>query len=272
MRHFPHEAMNTTFHLRFPAESQGAADMAIECFRELDLLEQKLSRFLEDSDIARINIMAAGETLYIAEETHACLLAALEMYAATGGLFDITLGRSIRHRKDAEDGPTPPLAGQILIHPERPAVTCIEPGRELDLGGIGKGFALDHMAAILESWDATACLLSAGASTHLAFGENEWPMELSGDSSSLSLPLSRAALSASGTGIQGSHIVHPDPDAPLATGRQWVVATSAAIADAWSTALILAPPDEIESFLRDCPAVTRWVEEKDGQPTIRFFC
>ncbi len=262
--------MNTTFHLRFPGEAHGAADMAIECFEELDRLEGKLSRFREDSDIGRINVMTAGETLHLAEETHACLLIALEMHAATGGLFDISLGRAIRHRKDAEAGPTPPLSGQLMIHPDRAAVTCLQPGRELDLGGIGKGFALDHLARILTTWDAPACLLSAGASTHLAFGGHEWPLELTGDAARLEISLRDAALSASGTGIQGSHIVHPDPAAPLAAGRQWVLATTAAIADAWSTALILAPSEAIPGLLRDASCVTGWIQEIDGRPEKRF--
>ncbi|GAA5484137.1 FAD:protein FMN transferase [Haloferula sargassicola] len=270
MRHFPHEAMNTTFHLRFPGEAFGAADMAIECYEALDRLEGKLSRFREDSDIGRINVMAAGETLHIAEETHACLLQAFDLHAATGGLFDISIGRAIRHRKDAETGPVPAISGQLVIHPDQAAVTCLEPGRELDLGGIGKGFALDHLAGILAQWDAPACLLSAGASTHLAYGEKAWPLELTGDADVLPIELRQAALSASGTGIQGSHIIHPDPDAPLATGRQWVIATTAAASDAWSTALILAPPEAVPELLAGFPGVTGWIEEIEGTPEPRF--
>ncbi|MBB5351004.1 thiamine biosynthesis lipoprotein [Haloferula luteola] len=269
MRQFRHEAMNTVFHLRFPGEAKGAADMAIECFEELDRLEGKLSRFREDSEISRINQLAAGETLYLSDETDECLRIALTLHTDTGGLFDITLGRAIRHRKDQEDGPLPAPAGRLLIHPDRPAITCIEPGRELDLGGIGKGYALDYLAGILLQWDAAACLLSSGASTHLAYGMDSWPIELDGDRSTVEIQLERAALSASGTGIQGSHIVHPDPNAPLAVGRHWVIADSAAVADAWSTALILAPADRLPDLLRDSPELLHHFEEIDGVPTKR---
>lgn len=266
MRSFHHEAMNTTFHLRFGEERQGLPDMAIECFEALDRIEGKLSRFLDDSDIARINRLAAGETLHLSDDTHDCLLAALRLHDATGGLFDISLGRAIRHRKDAEPGPPPPPAGQLLIHPDQPAVTCLEPGRELDLGGIGKGFALDRLAAILAAWDAPACLLSAGASTHLATGETEWPVKLEGTAGALTVPLSRAALSASGTAIQGSHIVHPDPDAAPATGRKWVIATTAAASDAWSTALVLD-----DTLVPSGDDVLACFTEIDGRPIPRFL-
>ena len=271
MSHFHHEAMNTTFHLRLPEGLRGATDMAIECFEELDRLEGKLSRYREDSDISRINSLAAGETVFICEETHRCLLLAFDLHERTGGLFDVTLGRAIRHRKDAESGPPPETIGSLMIHPDEPAVTCIEPGRELDLGGIGKGFALDHLRAILATWDAPEGLLSAGASTHLGFGDRDWSIELAATRGSHSVPLRNASLSSSGTAIQGSHIVHPDPDAPLADGRAWILARSGAASDAWSTALLLSPIDTLAPWLAADADVTGAFIETDGLPMPFLF-
>jgi thiamine biosynthesis lipoprotein len=266
MFHRHHEAMNTTFHLRLPEGLRGAADMARECFEELDLLEGRLSRYREDSDISRINSLAADQTLVISEETHRCLLLAFDLHERTGGLFDVTLGRAIRHRKDAESGPLPESAGRLMIHPTDPVVTCLEPGRELDLGGIGKGFALDHLRAILATWDAPEGLLSAGASTHLGFGDRDWPIELAATRGSHSVPLRNASLSSSGTAIQGSHIVHPDPEAPLADGRAWIIARSGAVSDAWSTALLLSPIDALTPWLAADADVTAAFIETDGVP------
>ncbi|MCU0797645.1 MAG: FAD:protein FMN transferase [Akkermansiaceae bacterium] len=266
MFHRHHEAMNTTFHLRLPEGLRHASDMALECFEELDRLEGKLSRYREDSDISRVNSLAAGETIYLCEETHRCLCLAFDLHERTGGLFDVTLGRAIRHRKDGESGPLPQSAGKLMIHPADPAVTCLEPGRELDLGGIGKGFALDHLREVLLSWDAPEGLLSAGASTHLGFGDRDWPIELSATSGSHSVALRNASLSSSGTAIQGSHIVHPDPDAPLAEGRAWIIARSGAVSDAWSTALLLSPIALLAPWLAADPDVTGAFIETDGLP------
>jgi thiamine biosynthesis lipoprotein len=252
-RSFTHEAMNTTFHLRLQVhDASVAASMARECFDQLDFLESRLSRFIDDSDVSRINQLPAGETLYLGESTHQCLLAALDAYTRTGGLFDITLGRRIGFLKSGGTGETPPVLGRLTIHPDIPAVTCDEPGREIDLGGIGKGFALDQLRQILTDWGAEGGLLTAGASSLLAFGPDVWPVELTGDCESLRVSLFNQSLSASGTGIQGSHIVHPGGDDAMPQSpckRIWVTAPTATLAEIWSTALMLLEPDLIPDFI-----------------------
>jgi len=252
-RCFTHEAMNTTFCLRIRGMGEETAQgMARECFDQLDALEARLSRFIEGSDVSRINRMSAGETLYLSESCHQCLLLALDAYSSTGGLFDITLGRHIEHRKSGGCGPAPPLAGRLTIHPDISAITCDEPGREIDLGGIGKGFALDQLKQILAEWGADDFLLAAGASSLLAFGPHAWPVDLTGDRDSTRVHLANQALSASGTGIQGSHIVHPagaDAMPAIPCSRVWVTAPTAVLAEIWSTALMLMSPEEIPDFI-----------------------
>lgn len=266
---FTHEAMNTTFQLRLcAAEPAYAADMARECFEHLGFLEARLSRYVDDSDVSRINHLAAGQTLYINESTHLCLLAALDAYARTGGLFDITLGRRIEHRKSGDDGEVPPLLGRLTIHPDVAAVTCDEPGREIDLGGIGKGFALDQLKEILLDWGAEGGLLTAGASSLLAFGPEAWPVELTGDRETVRIALFNQSLSASGTGIQGSHILHPGGDDAMparSCDRVWVVAPQAALAEIWSTALMLLEPDGIADFVTGEETVIAVYTDRDGR-------
>ncbi len=267
--HFIHEAMNTTFTLRLRGiDAETAQGIARESFELVDRLESRLSRFLEASDVSRINHMAAGETLYLSEDCHQCLLLALDAHARTGGLFDITLGKRIEHRKSGDDGPPPAIAGSLIIHPDVPAVTCVEPGRELDLGGIGKGFALDQIKRLLMDWEVDDALLAAGASSLLAFGPTSWPVDLAGGCESRRIALSNQALSVSGTGIQGSHIIHPggDDDMPAqACTRIWVLAPTAALAEIWSTALMLVEPDEIIGILAEEPEIAGAYAEIDGR-------
>ncbi len=263
--HFTHDAMNTTFSVRLRGlERHIAQDMARECFELVDSLESHLSRFADGSDVARINRLGAGETLYLSEPCHECLLLALDAYGRTGGLFDITLGTRIEHHKSGASGPLPPLAGTLTIHPDIPAVTCEVPGRELDLGGIGKGFALDQLKLLLRGRDAPDALLAAGASSLLAFGPSSWPADLSGECEKQRILLTNQALSASGTDIQGNHILHPDgPQAmpELPSQRLWVVAETAVLAEIWSTALMLVTPQEIPHGLTDCPEISAvWLE------------
>ena len=60
------------------------------------------------------------------------------------------------------------------------------------------------------------------------------------------------ALSASGTGIQGSHIIHPDGvEEEYEAQRMWIVAPNAAFADAWSTAAMLMAPGDLAMALAE---------------------
>lgn len=250
---FMHEAMNTTFTLRLIGNDPDfLAGMARECFELLDNLETKLSRFIDGSDVFRINHMQAGETLYLSEPCHQCLLLAMQAHVQTGGLFDITLGTRIQHRKAKAGTPPPPLAGRLVIHPDVAAITCEAPGRELDLGGIAKGFALDQMAALLLDWGVGSALLAAGASSLLAVGPQAWPVELAGALEARQLVLSNASLSASGTDMQGQHIVHPCGETTGETylsDRVWAIARTATLAEAWSTALVLMSRDEVRTTM-----------------------
>ena len=268
-RTFSQDAMKTTFTLRlFDADGREAAGIAQECFSELEYLESKLNRYLEGSDIWQINHLQAGETLFISEACHECLKLAMHACQETAGLFDITIGRQIEHMKTGAKGAMPDAVGSIAVDPDKPAVYCIEAGRELDLGGIGKGYALDQLRKRILEWGIDSGLLSSGASTQLSFGQHAWPIELCGDAGSVELKLHNMALSASGTGIQGSHIVSPFPDS--ASGlfkRIWITHASAAMADAWSTAIMAACRTDLEELASG--RMDFFVEDAEGK-VVRF--
>lgn len=258
--------MKTTFILRILSDDTKLAhDVAHAAMSLLDEIENTLSRYIEGSDVFRINHMETGQTLFISELCYDCIRIAAEAHEQTGGLFDITLGTLIEHQKNEVAGNAPSLSGTLSIDPDRPALTCVEAGREIDLGGIGKGYALDQLKALLEDWGIESALLSAGASTQLAFGSKTWPIEL-GDNhdQQTSIELNNQALSASGVGIQGSHIVSPiETTAPdYIFKRAWTLQPSAAMADAWSTALMLVDIDQLRAF--EAPAETLYFETPTG--------
>lgn len=210
IHHFTHEAMQTSFSLELhSSDPRRARDAAHAGIALIDAIESSLSRYIEGSDVWQINHMESGQSLFLAEVCYDCLRLALEAHTRTGGLFDITLGRQIEHRKNSLAGPPPPLDGRLMIDPDKPAIHCLEAGREIDLGGIGKGFALDRVKALLLDWGIDCALLSAGASTRLAFGDHAWSVSLPGAAEARTVELRDQALSASGTAIQGSHIVSP---------------------------------------------------------------
>lgn len=244
-----HDAMKTSFTLRLCGDDEAKLrGLGAECIAMIDELERKLSRYAEGGDVQRINHLKAGESLNISEECYACLREAMEMCLITGRLFDPTLGAPIEHRKTDAPGERPEVSGQLIVHPDSACVSCVDEGRVIDLGGIGKGFTLDRLAKFLQDWGLVGGLLSSGASTHVAFGDTTWPMDLTGDHGVKKIILHDAALSASGTSIQGAHIIPPDGwevDEATMPRRLWVVSPDGSAADAWSTALMLMTPDEM---------------------------
>jgi len=269
---FDAPGMNTLFliRLRHP-DPQAAATLASNCFQQLEALEADLSRFRPDSDISRINKLNTGDSMLLNEATYECLKIALDASATTAGLFDVTLGS---HTQSTELPQTvSPLSGSFHLSPNRPEIICEEAGRQIDLGGIGKGFALDKMATSLADFKVQSALLSSGASTHLAFGSYLWPFHLRGDQESLRIDLSNQALSSSGIGEQGAHVIHPDTGtSPVYHFKRiWVTAPSAAFADACSTACLLMDLSEIRSFALAHQSAIKIYAEPVNDQAIHVF-
>ena len=258
---FQHEAMNTTFSFRIVHPDEKEAKSAVSSSIELiDKLENLLSRYVPGSDIWQLNHMQAGQSLFIDDHTYACLRQALEIHAQSGGLFDISLGRQIEHLKSKTDDPAPGVEGSLQIDPEKPAVHCLEAGRQVDLGGIGKGYALDCAHEEMSAWGIQAGIISSGASTHLAFGYKSWEIQLLGASTDRTIDLENMALSVSGADIQGAHIVSltGSTNTPVTDSKLWVLHPKASFADAWSTACFLMDDEQLDqisdplSIIKDC--------------------
>lgn len=91
--HFLHEAMATVFELYIVEEDETYARQGAQAaFAEVDRLELEMSRFIENSDIARLNSAAIGETVDVGLDVFECLTRAREMFEQTGGAFDISIG------------------------------------------------------------------------------------------------------------------------------------------------------------------------------------
>ncbi len=139
----------------------------------------------------------------------------------------------------------------------------------LDFGGIGKGYALDKVRSILGDWEIEHVLIHAGTSTALGLGDapgnppgvKGWPVGAGGET----IYLHDMALSGSGKEVKGEHILDPR-SGENARGHvsAWVVHSSAAAADALSTAFIVMGPEEAERFCRDNPNIWAKLVEKSG--------
>jgi thiamine biosynthesis lipoprotein len=234
---FSHEAMATTFEIAVAHNDRiYARQAASAAFAELDVLQQHLSRFIEGSDLWRLNHLGV-ESGPLAPATIECLRLACEAQRQTGGAFDICYGQSF------------------------------------DLGGIGKGFALDRMAAILAEWDIASALLSASRSTLLALGpppdREGWPVCFGPPENPRRIHLAYRAVGGSGTAVQGHHIIDPRTGRPATHRfRAWALAPTAAMADVISTALMVMDDAEIADFCRRRPELEVFVlNEPNGHLT-----
>ena len=114
---FAHEAMATVFEVICTHDDRGYAAQASQAaFELLDRLEREMSRFVANSDISRVNALAAGQTTRVSPETMQCLKIARRMYDLTGGVFDISIGsglEQLQHRAP-RDGPEDAAASKGL--------------------------------------------------------------------------------------------------------------------------------------------------------------
>ncbi|MEM7386439.1 MAG: FAD:protein FMN transferase, partial [Verrucomicrobiota bacterium] len=256
-----HHAMATPWELLIYHPSLEEAEAAAnEAWARVDALEALLSRFKPDSDLARIANAARETTIPIATETVQCLELALAVKSETAGAFDIRLMRS-GDGSDPPQTPTPLATGELFsLDPHLETVTVHEDSVKLDLGGIGKGYAIDELVPLLADWDIKHALINAGKSTLYAMGhppeEEAWPVSAGPNPDEL-YPLTQQALSGSGFGVQGVHVHDPRTGMPLVTNRHnaWVFADSAALADALSTAVLVMSDGEIDAFHEKHPEI-----------------
>jgi thiamine biosynthesis lipoprotein len=265
---FQREAMATSFEVIIAESAEVdalyAAQAAEAVFEEILRLEDELSRFRQGSYIWQLNQLSAGQSLNVSLATWDCLSLAKTMFEESDGAFDITIG-PLMHLWRTEDGslrePDPErlalarasIGSQLFdLDETNLTVTLKADHMVFDLGAVGKGYALDQAASILDQWGVGNALLNAGDSTLLALGqppgEDAWGVTLADGAQAMTLK--NRALSGSGFMVKGAHIMNPRTLRPVAiqAQRSYALAPSAALSDALSTAFMVMEPTEVEAL------------------------
>ncbi len=277
MKRFCHEAMATTYEVIIVHDDDRyARQAAAAAFDEVDRLEGELSRFIENSDITRINNLPANEPLRLSLDAFECLQLSSRIYNETNGAFDITIGSLFSCWRNEDGTPRTPSqeelnlarqhtgTGLLQLDEAEHTVQLLASPVQVDLGGVGKGYAVDRMAELLREWSIDIALISGGYSSVLALDApadtKGWPLTLSNPDNRKEI-LARPSLQGraiSGSGLQkGQHIIDPRTAQPV-EGKlaAWASVPDAATADALSTAFMVMSPDEIRQYCSRRPDIS----------------
>jgi thiamine biosynthesis lipoprotein len=266
-------AMATRFELVLhgenPVSLRAAGEEALD---EIERLENLLSLYRTSSEIAHVNARAFHEPVRVSVPVFRLLSHALQLSEATGGAFDMTVGPLLKcwgfigesgrmpTHEELADARARVGWHHVALDETQFTVRFRQPGMMLDLGAIGKGYAIDCAVTLLREAGVTSGILHGGTSSIYAIGHPPdaagWkialrqPSEVIPEAESLALPmvtLRDEALSVSavwGKSFQAEatrfgHIIDPRTGQPAGhTVLASVVLPSTTESDALSTALL----------------------------------
>jgi thiamine biosynthesis lipoprotein len=264
--------MATTFEIAIPYGTPHALPAAEAALDLIDQLEEQLTVYRDSSEVSRLN--AAGKADEVEPQMFALLQRCAVLTRETRGAFDAAAGALVKcwgfYKREgriptaAELNAAMARTGfrHVILNPESRAVRFARPGVELNLGAVGKGYALDRAADLLRTeFGIRSALLHAGGSSVRAVGCP--PNDFRGWNVSVRHPhddrrtlgsvfLNGEALGTSAdtyqhfeyNGKRYGHVLDPRTGRPvIGTRSASCIAPTAADADALSTAFFVAGPD-----------------------------
>jgi len=158
---------------------EDAADSALDEARRLDSM---LSNYKKDSELSEVNQHAAEHPVKVSPEFFRLLQACQDYSAQSEGAFDLSVGPLMRvwgfykgsghlpHRAEVQAALTKVGYRHVHLDPAAQTVSFDRSGVELDPGGIGKGYAVDRMAAILKQKGVRTALVTGSGSSIYGMG------------------------------------------------------------------------------------------------------
>ncbi|KAF0140657.1 MAG: thiamine biosynthesis lipoprotein [Stygiobacter sp.] len=290
--HFTHVAMATLFDLIIIHENQDYAQQAAwEAIKEIDRLENELSRFKPNSDISRINNLKIGERIILGADSFNCISRGIDLHKSTYGAFNIACGALLKcwlnpdytlknpSDEEIESAIKKSRIENLVLHHEDYSIEILEEGTMIDLGAFGKGYAVDAVTEILSDWNIDCTLLSAGRSSIKAIGA---PPDSSGWQISISNPfdnqhilktflLKDVSVGASGLS-KGSHIINTLTGKPeIKKAGSWAFSDNCADADAYSTAFMIWKSDLINEIVSNNEQLSAVIFDGNLNGNIREY-
>ena len=270
-------AMATEFAILLPPQSLDAVELAVTTLEKLDEIEQRLTIYDDGSEISHINRAASQRPVTVSNSTFQLIERALQWSQRTQGAFDVTAGPLVKAWGFTERSGRKPSTNEVetalakvgyqhlALNREHQTVKFDLPEMSINLGGIGKGDALDQIADELRRGGLDDFLLHGGSSSVFAAGDQTagsgsgWAIGIAHPTKPkrrlAGVRLRNQALATSGSGKQFfhhrgkryGHVIDPRTGFPAGDLASLTVITdSAADADACGTGLFVAGTQEIE--------------------------
>jgi thiamine biosynthesis lipoprotein len=279
------EAMGTEFQIVLynsnERELERAANDALDAVQQVDA---QMSLYRPDSELCWINAHAADGPVPAEPGLFWLLRRAAEVWEATEGAFDVTVGPLIEcWRFFRGQGQMPAQAdidkalqtvgmSHVELDPRDKTVRFDRPGIRIDLGGIAKGFGVDRAGTGLHAWGVRSALIHGGWSTVYAMGGAPhgitWPVGIRHPHDPNrridAVTLRNEALSTSGSyeksfevdGVVYSHIMDPRTGWPAQGMLSASAITKAGFeSDALSTAFFVMGVEKTRAYCESRPDI-----------------
>ena len=300
-------------------QHRNGAQAVADAFELIDHLEDQLTVYREHSDVSGLNREATSRVIPTETRLFRLLSLAKQIHPDTNGAFDITSSPLTKlwgfderagsvPQADAIERVLPTVGSEYLnLDNKRETVSFAHPDLQINLGGIGKGHALDRAAELFRQNDVPDFIIHGGQSSVLARGRQDrfedqatsveddpeseqnggWIVGLSHPTVPnvrlAEFTLRNHALGTSGTGRQGffqqgkryGHIIDPRTGWPTDhVLSSTVISPSAAISDALATAFFVMTIEEVEAYCRSHQEVAALLvvpSKKKGQVALEWF-
>jgi thiamine biosynthesis lipoprotein len=277
------QAMACQFEIVLPPSERSRVNEIHRVFEEIDRFEQLMTVYREDSHLSEINRCAHPDPVRVDPDLWPVLELSIRLWSETSGAFDITSGPLTRawgfflrrgrlpHNEELRETMGRIGTQHIELNQQERTIRFTRQ-LELNLGSIGKGYALDRAAALLQQCGVRHALMHAGNSSILAFGskaersEPGWKIGVRNprdpDSDLAFINLQNRAMATSGiaeqrftaNGREYGHIIDPRTGRPAEGNLSaTAVAATAAEADALSTAFFVMRLEEVTRYCDNSP-------------------
>jgi len=275
---YTHQQMGTQIRLVFYTTNTNQADsVASLAFNRIDELNKKLSDYIDNSELSLLANQVKKEVV-VSDDLYRVLKKATEISEATNGAFDVSAGPLVQLWRKTRKTKKLPTASELvkaqqgvgfdlITFPKKSTIQLNAKGMQLDLGGIGKGFAADEVIKVLELNGVTSALVDLGGDIRVSNpppGKAFWVLAFSyyneEDAEVVhKIRLKNAAVATSGDlyqfmeldGIRYSHIINPLTGLALNNGIQvTTIAKNATEADAFASAFSVMGITQTTGFIK----------------------